>query len=328
MVSAECVSSSKASPSVAWSSLISRSLEAWAALNRPKHPLAEGFLRDYIDLDDFLTKFSTGFGGPLFWFFQRRESFLSQKTMTKWSKDRLDDYILLPGLPGFVTRDECFFVSHFWHTHGNPDPGGKYLQLMQKELEAQPWSYIWVDWICMPQEPRSENEEGYFLQALRTMPAIIRNCGFMWYYPGFEPRMWILYEVAEYVLTCEGAREQLATEDIKDYMGHVEEMREAGVVATLDKHGYKCKFDRDKEFITSWLELLILLDRLLVVYDIRRIQDNITWFYTCPTMFIATLNGTVTLERFQGTLKLGGEEYRFTPFPEWVSSIGSMLGFL
>lgn len=124
-----------------WSSLNSRSLEACAALDRPKHQLAESTLQSYIDLDDFLTKFSTGLS-PIFWFFQRREAFLSQKTMTKWNRARLDDYILLPGFPDFVTRDECFFVSYFWHTHNDPDPGGKYLKLIQKVLEAQPWLYI------------------------------------------------------------------------------------------------------------------------------------------------------------------------------------------
>lgn len=319
-------SSNDASRSVAWNSLVSRSLAAWAALDRPTHQLAESTLQDYTGLDDFLTRFSTGAGGPVFWFFQMRESFMSQETMTKWSRDRLDNYILLPGFPGFVTRDHFFFVSHFWHTHDNPDPNGKYLKLMQKEIELQSWSYIWVDWTCLPQKPRSDHEEVYFLRALRTMPAIVRNCGFMWYYPGFEPRLWILYEVAEYVLTCENAHEHLATEDIKEFMHHVTEMREIGVRATLDKYGYKCTFDRDKECITPWLELIVLLNRLCIdVDDIRRIQDNITWFRTCENMIINTLKGTVTIERFEGTLTLGGEEYKFTPFPQWVSLLTSRL---
>ncbi|POS80286.1 hypothetical protein DHEL01_v201336 [Diaporthe helianthi] len=320
MTASEDVSFSCASTSVAWSSLISRSLAAWAALDRPKHQLAESTLQSYTDLDDFLTKFSTGLGGPMFWFFQTREAFVSQDAMTKWNRDRLDDYIILPGFPGFVTRDHCFFVSHFWHTHDDPDPEGRYLRLMQKELEASSWSYIWVDWTCLPQEPRSHNEEVYFLRALRTVPAIIRNCGFMWYYPGFEPRLWILYEVAEYVRTCENASEHLVTEDIKEFMGHITEMQEVGVGATLDKYGYKCTFARDKEFIAPWLELLVLLNRLGIdVDDIRRVQDGITWFRSCESMVIGTFNGTVKIERFEGTLTLGGREYKFAPFTQWVS---------
>jgi hypothetical protein len=57
-----------------------------------------------------------------FWFFQRREIFLSQRRMTKWSRDRLDDYVLLLAAPGFVTRRYCFFESHFWRTQDHPDP--------------------------------------------------------------------------------------------------------------------------------------------------------------------------------------------------------------
>lgn len=328
MNASEDDSSNDASPSVAWRSLISRSLEAWAALERPKHQLAESALQSYTDLDDFLTKFSTGLGGPMFWFFQTREAFMSQETMTKWDRGRLDDFILLPGFPGFVTRDHCFFVSHRWHTRVDPDPAGKYLKLMQKELEAQPWSYIWVDWTCLPQDPRSEEEMVYFERALRTIPAIIRNCGFMWYYPGFEPRLWILYEVAEYALTCENAYEHLATDDIKEFMCHTTEMREVGVGATLEKYGYECDKDQDKKIITPWLELLVLLHGLRIdIDDIRRIQDGITWFRKSESMVIGTRNGAITIKRFKGTLILGDDEYKFAPFPQSVSFPTPPLAF-
>lgn len=156
----------------------------------------------------------------------------------------------------------------------------------------------------------------------KPMPAIIRNCGFMWNYPPFEPKLWILYEVAEYSLTCEGGIE--VTEDNKQFVDHVNEMREVGVRATLNKHGYKCKEERDKKFLPAWLELLVLLKRLLIdLGDIRGILDNLTWFPVTGTMLINTLNGTVKLYPFEGTLILGGEEYTFTPFPLWVSFIRS-----
>lgn len=54
---------------------------------------------------------------------------MSQERMEKWSRDKLDDYVLLPALPGFVTRKECFFISRFWHTRDHPDPDGEYLRL-------------------------------------------------------------------------------------------------------------------------------------------------------------------------------------------------------
>ena len=53
----------------------------------------------------------------------------------------------------------------------------------------------------MPQTPRLLPEEAYFNRCLRTMSGIIHNCGFIYFYPPFEPRLWIMYEITEYVLT-------------------------------------------------------------------------------------------------------------------------------
>jgi hypothetical protein len=263
-------------------------------------------------LDDFLVQG----GKPLMlWFFQRRSAFMSQKRMKKWSRDKLDDYVLLPALPGFVLRCDCFFVSHFWRTQDHPDPDGEYLRLHQAELESQTWSYIWVDWTCMPQSPRSLPEEAYFHRCLRTMSGIIRNCGFTYFYPPFEPRLWILYEITEYVLTCsEGIG---MTSDIEPFLQHIDEMFETGVQATLAKHGYRCSYDRDRQYLTSWLELLVLLRRLHFSIDtIRNIMDHVTWFNILQTQYYPGAE----LNRFEGTLVVNGKLHTFTPFPRWVSA--------
>lgn len=167
MASSEAASPNKSPSCVAWDSLVSRSVEAWYPPYKPTHAMAEDFLRSYTDLDDFLVK-SGSMGTLTFWFFQRREAFLLQQIMTKWSRDRLDDYILLPALHGFVMRTECFFVSHYWQSQTDPDPGGKYLELVQRDLGLQSWSYAWVDWTCLPQHPRSDTEATYFRRALET----------------------------------------------------------------------------------------------------------------------------------------------------------------
>lgn len=55
-------------------------------------------------------------------------------------------------------------------------------------------------------------------------------------------------------------------------------MLQVGVVPTLDKYGYKCTYDRDKEFVISYLEVLILLRRLkLDLLNVRRLMDALTW---------------------------------------------------
>jgi hypothetical protein len=301
---------------VAWPSLVSRSIAAWDDLATNEQITRKDFPRSMLEgchsLDDFLVQG----GKPLMlWFFQQRSAFMSQKRMKKWSRDELDDYVLLPALPGFVTRHDCFFVSHFWRTQHHPDPDGEYLRLHQAELESQTWSYIWVDWTCMPQSPRSLPEEAYFHRCLRTMSGIIRNCGFIYFYPPFEPRLWILYEITEYVLTCSGGIGM--TSDIEPFLQHIDEMLETGVQATLAKHGYRCSYDRDRQYLTSWLELLALFKRLHFSIDtIRKIMDHMTWFNVLGTQYYSGAE----LNRFEGTLVVDGKMHTFTPFPRWVSA--------
>ncbi|KAJ3548068.1 hypothetical protein NM208_g1191 [Fusarium decemcellulare] len=304
-----------AASSIAWESLVRRSLEAWHHPDQDLLIMAKKALQRSASLDDFLAG---GSKPAIFWFFQRREAFLSQARMRKWSRHRLDDYVLLPATDGFVKRTQCFFVSHFWQTREHPDPEGEYLRLHQRELGIQDWSYIWTDWTCMPQEPRLNMEEVYFRETLQTMSGIIRNSGFAWFYPPFEARLWILYEVAEYVLSCtEGL---LWTPDNENFIRHVNEMFHVGVRSTLDRHGYRCTYERDREFLTSWLEVLVLLRSLKVdIDDVRMLLDNLTWQPMAKNIMRFTANGEcVQLLRFEGKLILDGEHHEFTPFPQWA----------
>ena len=313
------LSSSALPPPGAWESLVLRSIAAskvigWDTQVKPKEMVSD-FLRDNSCLDDFLRKAPSSM---MFWFFQRRDAFLSQKTMTKWSRNALDDYVLLSAAPGFVSRDECFFVSHFWRTREHPDPDGECLRLLQAELRPQHWSYIWVDWTCIPQSPHSQAEATYFRRSLETMSGIIRNCGFAWFYPPFEAGMCFLYEFSENALTSYGDIE--ATPDIREFKDHVQEMVRTSVRSVLDKYSYRCTHDRDKAFLTSWLELLVLLTKLRIeILDIRRFMDLMTWFPTVKVNHLQTADDVLQLNRYQGTLIRHGKRYLFTPFPEWVS---------
>ncbi|KAJ2988327.1 hypothetical protein NUW58_g4037 [Xylaria curta] len=313
MADSEAVSTCALSPFL---SLVHRSMEAWESLVGRDHTmrrrlsLAKFFIQRYKNLDELFCE-----GPAMFWFFQLREAFMSQKTMTKWSRERLHEYVLLPALNGFVGRNECFFVSHFWRTKEDPDPDGEYLRLNQEELRPQPWLYVWVDWTCIPQHPRSQNEEFYFLRSLNNMSGIIRNCGFMSFYPPFEPRLWILYEIAEYNLTCIGEME--ATEDIKEFANHLKEMVHFGVRSTLDRHGYRCTYGPDKEFLTAWLEILVILTRLDIDIDeVRSVLDALTWHHPI-SILQGTIRGPLQIRPYEGTMVLNDDErYTFTPLPE------------
>ncbi|VUC34988.1 unnamed protein product [Clonostachys rosea] len=306
-------------PTSAWKLLVRYSIEAWKPL--PLNALLKGILEKCNSLDEFLEGQTLGFA---FWFFQKREAFLRQDAMTKWSRDRLDDYILLPAANGYVSRATCFFVSHFWHSKNDPDPEGKYLRLHQESLGPQSWDYIWVDWTCTPQSPRTPAEETYFASTLQTMSAIIRNAGFTWFYPPFEPRLWILYEIAEYALTCDLGIDPYP--DIKEYLEHVKEMLKNGVRTTLEKHGYRSTYESDKEFLVSWLELLMLTKKLrLDTADIRQLFDNLTWHRLAGIVICNTTRGTLQLYRFEGVLELNGERHTFKPFPNWVFGNGKLI---
>ncbi|KAK1478698.1 hypothetical protein CTAM01_14980 [Colletotrichum tamarilloi] len=297
----------------AWKSLVERSINEWNSPSGNMHDFAMGFLQNYKSLDDFLRSPREL---PLFWFFQRREAFLSQQTFTKWNRDRLEDYVLLPALNNFVMRSECFFVSHFWTTSNDPDPDGSCLRLHQKELGVQSWSHIWVDWTCLPQYPRTESEEEYFLRGLETMPGIIRNCGFSWFYPGFEPRLWILYEIAEYTLTCDGGIEEF--EDNQEFVKHIQEMQETSVPSVLRKYGYRCSDERDKDYLTSCLEILVYLIRFGIdMGEVRRLMSHVLWFSFTPDIMYQSHLGLVQIWRFEGALEFQGQRYEFTPFPKW-----------
>ncbi|KAG4416346.1 hypothetical protein IFR04_010508 [Cadophora malorum] len=113
-----------------WRSLVNRSITAWNELATDGREIFSRLpistLQSLSTLDDFLSQA----GIPLtFWFFQTRQAFLSQKRMNKWSRDRLDDYILLPGSKNFILRKDCFFESHFWDSPAHPDPDGGTLRL-------------------------------------------------------------------------------------------------------------------------------------------------------------------------------------------------------
>ncbi|KAF2732702.1 hypothetical protein EJ04DRAFT_544551 [Polyplosphaeria fusca] len=308
------------SSDVAWSSLVSRSIAAWDDLISDEQPvpidLHKNLLREYHSLDEFLVE------SPkllTFWFFQRRSAFISQKRFKKWSREDLDDLVLIPASPGYVWRTDCFFVSHFWRSREHPDPDGTTLRLHQAELEPQTWSYIWVDWTCMPQHPRSPSEQKYFSRGLRTMSGIIRNTGFIYFYPPFKPRLWILYEIAEYHLTCVGGIQK--TPDIEPFLQHINEMIEKGVLETLAKHHYDCYEDYDRQFLTSWLELLVLFRRLEINIDfIRKIMDHMTWFNVLGDQVYPGLK----LNRYEGRLVYLGNELTFTPFPKWEDEPDSL----
>ena len=127
-------SNNTAVSSAAWDSLVRCSIAAWRSLGVEDRVMPENRLQSFTSLDQFSSPEPMDL---MFWFFQRRDAFLSQRTMTQWSGRYLDKYILLPATLRFVTRAECIILSHFWRRRDDSDHEGHYLSLVQRDLEQQ-----------------------------------------------------------------------------------------------------------------------------------------------------------------------------------------------
>jgi hypothetical protein len=238
----------------------------------------------------------------------------------KWSRDRLDDYVLLSRPARIHVTTGVRLCEPLLANEKRSSSGWEIPASDQHALSQEPWSYIWLDWTCIPQDLRGPAEETHSTRDLESMPAIIRNSSFMYWHPPFEPKLWISYEIAEYSLTNDYGSP--TSDDIKPFKEHIAEMLRVGVRPTLEQHGYRCSYDRDRKYLTAWLELLVLWSKLQVdVGYRRRLSDCLTWCGAAETMVIGTGTGSLELLKFEGILKVDEKSYSFTPFPQWASSL-------
>lgn len=294
-------------------SLVERSIEAWKRVSHrrgmtqaiKKHSQA---LRSLDSLDHFL-----GFRDHQYWFFQLRESFMRQKAFQKWDPDRLDDYILLPVEDRFANETDCIFISHYWHARGNPDFQGEDLRPLQQRLRDGFWSgaaYFWVDFTCMPQWERTEPQQQYFTRALKSIPMLVRDCAFTWHFPNFQPRLWVLFEAAEFT---HNRSRPIPLADLEPFMNHLREMKGYGVRYVLNRHGYRCTNQGDRELVIGWLELLLTLSRIAPSIRTRRAILN-----AVDNSMVRTCHhreSGITINKEKGTITMNERTYEFTPVP-------------
>jgi hypothetical protein len=243
-----------------------------------------------------------------FWFFQRRESFLKQKAFQKWDPRRLDDYVLLPVAQGFVNKLDCYFVSHYWRTKNHPDPKGTDYRLVRGDLANSSWSYVWIDWTCLPQAPRTAAEEAYFTKILPHASLLPRDCAFEWRYPDFKPRLWILVELASYMLT---SNDFTTTPDSKPFIDDVSKMLKEGTLHMIRDRDYKCSDPRDFRFLVGWLELMVIMAKLIPDVSQRRIRLETVEMPVAGTWIDDTTG--ITVEKSLGLVSHKKSVYRFAP---------------
>lgn len=141
-------------------------------------------------------------------------------------------------------------------------------------LTDQKWAYVWADWTCLPQNTGTQAEREYTNRMLMRTPLLMRECAFEWRYPEFQPRLCILLEVAQYMLN--GSREFAAAADIKPYIDDVQAMKSEGVHQIITRRGYGCSVSRDYRLLIGWLELLIIMSKIMPEIPMKKfILDSV-----------------------------------------------------
>ncbi|KAF9562618.1 hypothetical protein EC968_005195 [Mortierella alpina] len=244
-----------------------------------------------------------------YWFFHLREDFMKQSRVPKWSSNHLDRYVLLPLEYGFANKKDCFFISHCWRTRADPDPKGIDMALFQGDLRNQDWKYVWIDWSCLPQSPRSDVEDRYLFKVKHTVALLIQDCAMEWRYTPFEPRAWVLFEVAVYLLNHNDTFS--VTDDMKPFVNHVREMTTNGVQSTLKKYRYRTTDPNDLKMLTGWMEILVIVFK--AVKDVGQRKQIVEYIHAPAVGTVKDYGTGMHIDKNEGVMTIDGVVHKFTP---------------
>ncbi|KAK8099592.1 uncharacterized protein PG998_012833 [Apiospora kogelbergensis] len=301
------------SPNHSFQALVDRSIQVLPRGGTPatrqaveKHTL---FLKGFSCLEDLLAAKETPF-----WFFQRRESFIQQTRFQKWDPKALGCYVLLPTGGEFANSEDCVFVSHYWRTQEHPDPDGEDLRQLQGLLNEGFWSksaLFWVDWTCLPQKKRTGPEDEYFRRVLASIPRLVRDCSFVAQFAEYQARLWVLFEVAAFTFN---RAEPVGLPCTDMFERHLSQMRGEGVREVLNRYGYQCTNQGDREWVVTSLEVLLALRKTVPsIHTRRQILDAID---NAVVRSCVHQEAGVKVDKERGLLKgPGGDTFQFNPLP-------------
>ncbi len=89
-----------------------------------------------------------------------------------------------------------YFVSHRWLSTEQPDPDGHQLRLLKQNIELD--SYYWIDYSCVPQHPRSSQEEKLFRESIEWLPSLLFGMNVIvlrFQDDGYYERAWCFFEL-------------------------------------------------------------------------------------------------------------------------------------
>jgi tetratricopeptide (TPR) repeat protein len=125
----------------------------------------------------------------------------------------------------------------------------------------------------------------------------------------------VLFEVAEFV---RNRSRPVGLADIERFMEHMREMKGYGVRYVVNRYGYRCTNQGDRELVVGWLELLLILMRIAPSIRTRKIildaVDNVR-VRTCHHK-----ESGITIDKEKGVVIVNERTYEFTPVPFEVST--------
>lgn len=319
-----------------WQRLVVRSMIAWddITLTVPATDLAEFHtkrleaMHELLSIPDLDTFMQCGYTN-VFFFFQLRDVFQQQQDFTRWSRDRLDDYVLFPSTRGFINNKDCCYVSYLpYHPiqgperTNEPNPQKQNVQQLKSYVGSESWKFIFLHWSCMPQDANEvANAATYLARTRWALSLLMRQCafagdrGFHW-----EGRLWTLWEHVEFYLTTDddGPNDALANAwDTSLFAQHVRMVPWHGARHVLTRMEYIGDNDHEQAVLTSWLEVLVLRYWSGITRDERmEAMHRMTCTLHETSFSMDTYKGEVLLvQRFAGVFRVGNMVKRFTPFP-------------
>ena len=123
--------------------------------------------------------------------------------------------------------------SHRWETMTNPDPTGQQLREVVAYLRRNPGiQYVWIDFPCMPQYPRSKDEDAHFKEMLEYIGWAFLACSVLIIFDAdYNSRFWTRYEAFLAMQMCD------PKSGLKTAVGHGDARFEVACLGSTKDYG-------------------------------------------------------------------------------------------
>lgn len=194
------------------------------------------------------------------------------------------------------------FVSYRWLSNVHPDPHGRQLRLIQKQV--QPDFYYWIDYCCIPQAPMSADDRLLYYESLSKLPSLlfhvevisIRQAG-----DGYLSRAWCFFEMLAGIVIADGITYDYSEEENERLIEAAERdaLERALLVGTLPENLAVTNPDdlapirQMTETITTFFKLHTVMHYLTLGQELSRQQ---LFFGEDPYYFLAVYDMTSVIK--------------------------------